>query len=530
VSAYGAVLADVAIAEALLARGEKAKAREHLAAASRRVSDLPDLFGPALLLRPDALVKLGPAQARAGDKEGAVKSLGQVQAFLVADKKMTDDMPAYRKATCLAQLAVAWFTIGERKRSREPFVLARLTAEPIGEPAFKRAALAEVALAYSRMGDWSEALATARLLEGRNFRTIERLSEAGARAGKGKEVAEMAAALTDSLLRARAYLGLARGLTTEPDLPRVPLRGPGPAPADRAAPPPPEARSPATKDLAAICGGIEATAAAWRRQTRWMFRYVYSGRTVDPAPGSFGPTPPNEMINARKGDWLAGREATFATDSSAANVRVRRWHVWRDGKYRRGSSGGPTVTDQSPIQMGNFLFFATAFGLDNLPVPLPELAAKRARTDDPNLEPRKRAARQIGQMAYLPSWFRENADHYRVRPELESVDGHPCHVVEWPGRDVAWIDAAAGFSVRRRTVRHPSGEVASELSAWGYREMKPGMWIPLLLESRIHNDPGAPEPYRGKVAKTINITLLEARFDSDIPDELFEVPAVPGDN
>jgi RNA polymerase sigma factor (sigma-70 family) len=528
VSAYGAAVAEIAIAEALLAKDDTTKAQEHLDAASARALGLPDLVGTALLLRPDALVKLAGAQARAGNKKGAVKSLEQVQAFLVADQRLSDDMPAYRKASCLAQLAVAWSAVGERDRSREPLRRARAIADAIQHPAFRRAALAEVALAHSRLGDWAEALATGRLLEGRNWREIEQLSEAGARAGKAEAVAEMAGALTDAILRGRAYLGLARGLTNEPDLPRGPLRKPGAAPKNGPPPTPPEAKLPAAKDLSAICSGMDATAAAWKKQTRWMFRYVYSGRTVDPAPGSLGPTPPNEMINARKGDWLAGREATFATEAAAgAAERLCRWHVWRDGKYTRGSAGGPTVTDDSPMQLGNFLFFATAFGLDNLPVPLLESAAKRYREDDPKLEPRERAARKIQLMGLLPHWFRENAENYRVRPELEPVDGHPCHVMEWTGRDVVWVDAAAGFSVRRRIIHHPSGEVASELSAWGFREMRPGMWIPPLMDARFYNDPDAPDRYRGKVAKTINITLLEARFGDDVPDDLFNVPAAP---
>jgi hypothetical protein len=228
ISSYGAALADVAIAEALLARGDKAKAREHLDAAADRVRGLPDLAGTALILRPDALVKLACARARAGDKKGAVQSLEQAEAFLVTDTNMTDDLPAYRKAATLAQVADAWSVIAARGRGREPLRLARAVADRVRTPAFQRAALAEVALAHGRRGEWDEALATARLLEGRNWREIEKLSEAGARAGKAEVIAEMAGALTDPILRSRAYLGLAGGLTNEPDLPRRRLRTPAP--------------------------------------------------------------------------------------------------------------------------------------------------------------------------------------------------------------------------------------------------------------------------------------------------------------
>jgi tetratricopeptide (TPR) repeat protein len=525
--------ADATLVKALLATGEKAAARKHLDVALRRARALPDtqkIGGPPgkLLPRPNAVVTLAPMQARVGDKAGAIKELAQVQAFLAGDKTLTEDYSGYHKARCLAHLATAWAAIGEARRAGEPLRLALMAAEGIKHPDFKRAALAEVALARGRRGDWPGTVATVRLLDGRGFRAVEQLSEHRAREGMGKEVAVLAGALTDPILRARAYLGLARALTNERELPRAPLRGPKNGPAERPASALP-ARQPATKDLDAICRGLDASAAAWKKQTRWMFRYVYSGVPIDPVPGTAGNTPPNEMINARNGEWLAGREAQFVTGRADANWRLRRWHVWRDGKYTGGDVGWPIVTEDRPDRLGNCLFFVTAFGLDNLPVPLLESALRRDRELKVKLAPAKEAARKLRPMFLLPQWLHENTAKYQVRAELEPIDGHLCHVVEWPGRDVVWVDAAAGFSVRRRIVRSPSGAVVVELSGWGYREMRPGVWIPLRFDSVNYNAEDAPARYRGKVAKTINMTLLEARFGKDVPDELFDVRRAPRD-
>ena len=44
-----------------------------------------------------------------------------------------------------------------------------------------------------------------------------------------------------------------------------------------------------------------------------------------------------------------------------------------------------------------------------------------------------------------PRMLRENRPHYRLRTELEDVDGQPCHVLDWPGYDTIWIDAAHSF-------------------------------------------------------------------------------------
>jgi RNA polymerase sigma factor (sigma-70 family) len=530
-STDGWVSADAAIAEALLARGEKEEARALVTAAVRRVGQLPNSLrvgpppGSAMLPRPEAVAKLAAAQARVGDRPGAIKSLEQAQTFLADAEGLTGDFSLNRKVGCLARIATAWAAIGKPERAREPIRLALQAAEEIKHPSYKQAALAEVAVAQSRRGDWAGAFATLRTFGPGSpwgYQVVERLSEAGARAGKGKEVAALARALTDPLLRSRAYLGLARGLTKEKAPPPVPPGGRGAGQAEL-----PARALPATKDLTAICNGFDAAAAAWKKQTSWLFRYVYSGVTVDPAPGMFGGTAPNEMINARKGDWLAGREATFVLGGGSR--RLHRWHVWRDGKYTTGEAAGAVLTEDNPRRLGNCLYFANGFGLDNLPVPLMESSLREDRQRKPHPDAWKQAARAMKPMFLLQRWFRDNAAKYRARAELEPIDGHPCHVIEWPGRDVVWVDAAAGFSVRRRIIRRPSGAVDANYTIWGYQEMRPGMWIPLRIDALLYNPEHVPARYRGKVAKTLNTTLLEARFGKDVPDELFEVPKVRGD-
>jgi hypothetical protein len=233
------------------------------------------------------------------------------------------------------------------------------------------------------------------------------------------------------------------------------------------------------------------------------------------------------MIDARKGDWLASREATFA--EGGGSRRLRRWHVWREGKYTGGQDRGPVVTEDTPTRLGNCLYYATSFGLDNLPVGLLEASLRRDREREKSSDARKEAARRLRPMFLVQRWFRDNAAKYRVRPELEAIEGHPCHVVEWPGRDVVWIDAAAGFSVRRRIVRHPSGAVATEYTASGYQEMKPGLWVPLRIDSLLYNAEDVPTRYRGKAAKALNTTLLEARFGKEVPDDLFDVRRAQSD-
>jgi hypothetical protein len=122
----------------------------------------------------------------------------------------------------------------------------------------------------------------------------------------------------------------------------------------------------------------------------------------------------------------------------------------------------------------------------------------------------------------LPLCLKVAKPEYRIRKELEEIDGSPCHVVERAGKDVIWLDAEHGFNVRRRTIYWPSGAVCAEFKASGFDEKAPGIWLPNRQVSVAFNPDSAPAAYRGKVMFVLVNRLEEARF-GDLTDALFEV-------
>ena len=123
----------------------------------------------------------------------------------------------------------------------------------------------------------------------------------------------------------------------------------------------------------------------------------------------------------------------------------------------------------------------------------------------------------------LPLCLKVAKAEYRIRAELEEIDGSPCHVVERAGKDVIWLDAEHGYNVRRRTIYWPSGAVCAEFKASGLDEKAPGIWLPNRQISVAFNPDSAPVAYRGRVMFVLINRLEEARF-GDVPDGLFEVP------
>jgi hypothetical protein len=87
-----------------------------------------------------------------------------------------------------------------------------------------------------------------------------------------------------------------------------------------------------------------------------------------------------------------------------------------------------------------------------------------------------------GQWEALPQIVRENRRHYNLRPALETVDGAYCHVLEWPGFDVLWIDADHSFVPRRREFRL-NGSLRSVTLNRDLQQQASGTWLPARQET-----------------------------------------------
>ncbi len=262
-----------------------------------------------------------------------------------------------------------------------------------------------------------------------------------------------------------------------------------------------------------IIHGIEANEKAWRAQGSWMVRYTHSRERVCPPPGSLVLYPDNRLTNARKGPWLFAREDQADGPGPMPTISGRKtWSLWKDGLYTERDHQNAQLMDGS--QISGTLALQTFY--------YPGALFRDFHSD--TFDVPKDFFQEGSEAAFvLPLCLKVAKAEYRIRAELEEIDGSPCHVVERAGKDVIWLDAEHGYNVRRRTIYWPSGAVCAEFKASGFDEKAPGIWLPNRQISVAFNPDSAPAAYRGKVMFVLINRLEEAQF-GDVPDALFEVP------
>ena len=79
----------------------------------------------------------------------------------------------------------------------------------------------------------------------------------------------------------------------------------------------------------------------------------------------------------------------------------------------------------------------------------------------------------------VPEFLNQNIRNYTIAPKVEIIDGHACVVVQWPQKDVMWVDPEHGFVIRKRVFYFSSENVKQfEIQNRDFVEVQPGLWLP----------------------------------------------------
>jgi hypothetical protein len=119
-------------------------------------------------------------------------------------------------------------------------------------------------------------------------------------------------------------------------------------------------------------------------------------------------------------------------------------------------------------------------------------------------------------------------DQFSVRPELEAVDGHWCHVLEEPAIDCLWLDVQRGCALLARNLHDlTTGALSERYELSGHREIKPDIWLPSKVRL-IRYDYLATEPaQRERIISDYSMHISEACVN-DVPDSTFVFRPEPG--
>lgn len=120
-------------------------------------------------------------------------------------------------------------------------------------------------------------------------------------------------------------------------------------------------------------------------------------------------------------------------------------------------------------------------------------------------------------------------EHCVVRPALEQVDGHWCHVLEHPGHDSLWIDDERPCIIMARELREPkSNALIEKYVLGGHREVAQRIWLPTWWDRVQYDFRAATAERRERVVGRTRATVVDMNVN-DVDEELFAFHWQPGD-
>jgi hypothetical protein len=130
--------------------------------------------------------------------------------------------------------------------------------------------------------------------------------------------------------------------------------------------------------------------------------------------------------------------------------------------------------------------------------------------------------------AYVLREVATSEKHSVVRPLLEQIDGHWCHVLEYPGRDRLWIDVDRGCALMaRESYSEINDALVQRMELSDHTEVAAGIWLPSKLRNiqfdyLAHNVDDRMRIIRNAMHTAYDITV------NDVNDAVFEFHPAPG--
>lgn len=128
-----------------------------------------------------------------------------------------------------------------------------------------------------------------------------------------------------------------------------------------------------------------------------------------------------------------------------------------------------------------------------------------------------------------PSVLRDIArsPNYAVNPVQQLVDGHWCHVLEYPKHDRLWLDCERNCALLAREILNPkTGSILQRIEMKEHREVKPDIWVPMEFRNILFEESGQKRDRR-KLLDVV-IKVLNVKVNEPLSDTLFSFEPRPG--
>jgi outer membrane lipoprotein-sorting protein len=162
----------------------------------------------------------------------------------------------------------------------------------------------------------------------------------------------------------------------------------------------------------------------------------------------------------------------------------------------------------------------------NLSLDAPKYVAKSLGLQD-KLGDIRREFASYADLPFLPDFLSRNISKYSVLPEKETIDGTPCRVVEWKGKDRIWVDEATLVIRRRKYSWNSNTSARIDITNFDFQEVKPGLSLPFRQIATIYFDPSITPKLADKVRFVATYIVEDIKFDS-LDDNFFEIALPTG--
>ncbi|SIO07618.1 hypothetical protein SAMN05444166_2325 [Singulisphaera sp. GP187] len=232
-----------------------------------------------------------------------------------------------------------------------------------------------------------------------------------------------------------------------------------------------ERSRPATLSLEEILLGMDAHAAKVNDMPFWELIYDHERHYTNPLPQYAGYYPKLRITNAKSRDKLFLKKEYYDKQATVTAIWADGVSVVHEGRVR-------TITPDLYVSFVEFFLITDAMFIDiydKLEFKSPTMRQMLGT-----------ASPSEAKFFLLPREIRYDLAHYRIRPNLETIDGHECHVLEYPGKDVVWVDAGSDYIVLQRHNFQSPTTLLYSIQNLGYTEYRPGFWIPAKTIKRIY--------------------------------------------
>ena len=284
-----------------------------------------------------------------------------------------------------------------------------------------------------------------------------------------------------------------------------------------------EPRGPVPRE---VVDGLRKFAEKIKLRKSWRFEYRVDYQFSEAGAGGW---PHIDVTNSRKGEWTLLHLATPKSDVTPKSEgppkleiakSIDQFHLFKHGlALKRTDRLGVEISNRHDVYVFSLNTYLNTLGVDTFgDVPHQQVGG--------GVEGQRQY--EISKaLHWYPEALEQHSSKYSLLTQRETVDGSECLILEWPGMERVWVDAAHGYVIRKRQSQLvENGGPWREIQNLELEKVEDGFWLPRHQTGILYNAGSrVPPAERNKILTRWEVrmkkwefdTLKDSDFDLEIP-------------